>query len=306
MLRLLRVDVGHAEVVDQAREQLSLGLVEVALGLLLEHREHVDQMARRLEFIDEQVASGVGRAAFEHFVSQTFGPSYRALGWTARAQEDDRTRRLRATVIDLLGRVGRAPDVLHQAHDRLRDYLGGGANLDPTMAGTVVGLAALRGNGQLYESYLRRLRAARTPEEERRYLDALPRFERPELVRKTLSLLLTTSVPAQGLLRFLPELVQEGPQPRALAWEFAKSHFALLERKTPRLGWLVSTVQEFCGERDAEDIGRFLRQRGPWNERYVHETSELIAGCAAWRQRASPALATWLEHAAPGVHNRGR
>jgi hypothetical protein len=112
-------------------------------------------------------------------------------------------------------------------------------------------------------------------------------------------------VPAQGLTRFLPQLVQEGAQPRALAWEFAKSHFASLERKTPRLGWLVSTVQEFCDEGDARDIGGFLLRRGPWNARYVRETAELIAGCAAWRQRAAPVLADWLRLRA-GVDARGR
>src|SRR5262249_54459284 len=47
--RLLRIDVRDAEIVDQTGQELLLWLVEVALGPLLEHREHVDQVARGLE-----------------------------------------------------------------------------------------------------------------------------------------------------------------------------------------------------------------------------------------------------------------
>src|SRR5262249_29252423 len=56
---LLRVDVRDAQVVRQAREQLLLGFVEVALRLLLEHAEDIDQMLRRLEV--ERVRLTVGR-----------------------------------------------------------------------------------------------------------------------------------------------------------------------------------------------------------------------------------------------------
>jgi hypothetical protein len=126
------------------------------------------ELRRRLAFLDDEVAVGLGRASLERFTKELFTPLQRRLGWSPRPGEDDATRLLRAAVMDLLGSVARVPDVLKQAAERVHRYLGGPSDVDGAMNSVLVRLAALRGGDGLYGEYLRRLRAARSPEEEHR------------------------------------------------------------------------------------------------------------------------------------------
>lgn len=273
----------------------------------------LDEVGRRLAFMGAELVHGAERSSFERFVDELLAPAQAALGWSARPGDDDATRLGRAHAVELLGTIARSPHVLAEADRRLRRYLADPDALDGAMADAVVALGAQSGDAARFDAYLQRLHGARTPEIAERFRDALTRFERPQLLHRTLALLLTGVVPAQELMRFCADLA-DNVRGRPTAWRFLKSHFDALERKSPRTGWLLPTTQRFCDPGAAREIARFFAEREPSVSpaSAVAETTERIASCAALRQRAGAELAGWLraryaEAAAPRrAHAGGR
>jgi puromycin-sensitive aminopeptidase len=256
----------------------------------------LDEIGRRLAFIDGQLVRSSDEAAFERLVGDLLSPTHAALGWSPRDGDDDDTRVARARVIELLGTLARAPDVVRQSDRLLAGYLADRRSLDPALADAVVALGARNGDDARYDAYLSRLQAAPTPEERERFGEALTHFGRPRLLHRTLSLLLTGLVPADELIRFAAGLADDA-RGRPTAWRFLKSHFDALERKAPRAGWLLPTTERFCDAEHAREIGRFFALREPYSSlaNAIAATTERIASCAALRQRAVAELASWLQ-----------
>ena len=191
--------------------------------------------------------------------------------------------------------VAHAPEVVREADRALRRYLADSRSIDGALADAVVAIGAQTGDGDRYDDYLSRLHAAKTPEEQTRFRDALARFERPALLRRTLALLFTGTVPAQELMRFCADMADNARWWPG-AWRFFKLHFDALERKAPRTGWLLPATQRFCDNAAAREIGRFFAAREPYPSVVypVAQVEQRIATCAALRQRASMELAGWL------------
>ena len=252
----------------------------------------LEELATRLEFIATELVPPADRAAFARFVDDLAMPAERSLGWTARAGDDDTTRVARADVIDLLGRVAGSPEILADAARALQRYLADPTTLDGAVADVVVALAGERGGPRLYQAYLTRLRAATSPAERARFLDALPLFRQPRLLHRTLWLALTDAVPPEVLPRLAVEIAARGERPRATEWSFLKAHFEALDQRLPRNGWLVGAAQQFCDAGSARDVARFLAPRS--SAHTLQETIDRIVACAAVRRRAVAAVGDWL------------
>ena len=245
----------------------------------------LDELGRRLAFAAAQLVRPAERSSFERFADDLFAPAWAALGWSARPGEDDATRIARGRVLELLGAIARAPAVLREADRRVQQYLADPQSVDGALADALAQLGAQTGDGARYHAYLQHLPLAHTPEEQERLREALPRFEKPALQHRTLSLLLTGAVPADAVIRFAADLADSSAWPAA--WRYFKSHFDALAHKAPRTGWLLPASERLCDDGAARDVGRLVRLRAA-------ETSERIARCAALRQRATAELAQWL------------
>ena len=250
------------------------------------------ELGARLEFVGRELVPAAERSAFARFVEELLVPTYGALGWIPRDGDDDGVRLARAAVIDLLGRVAHAPDVLSRAAHALADCLRGRGGLDGAVTDVIVELAAERGDAHLFSDYLGRVRDARSPAERARFLEALPRFSAPRLMHRALSLALTDVVPAESLPRLAVEIAASGERRRAAEWSFLKSHFDTLDARVPRIGWLIGAAQQFCDDAAARDVARFLEPRS--RPATVRATVERIVACAAVRRHDSDAVAGWL------------
>jgi len=286
------------------------------------------ELGARLEFLGSELVPAAQRPAFARFVEELLVPAYTALGFNAHDGDDDGVRLARAAVIDLLGRVARSPEILAAAGRALRPYLGaaggvrgsglngsglngsglngsglngGGLNgsglngsglSDGAIADVVVGLAAEHGDERLFDTYVGRVRGARSPAERARFLDALPQFPAARLMHKALSLALTDAVPVGELPRLAVEIAASGERRRAVEWSFLKSHFDTLDARVPRIGWLVGAAQQFCDDAAARDVARFLEPRS--RPETVRATVDRIVSCASVRRHATEALADWL------------
>jgi puromycin-sensitive aminopeptidase len=254
------------------------------------------ELVTALETLDEDVVGERERPLLRQLVARLFLPLFGELGWQPKAGETDETRLLRGKLLDVLGRTAREPSILKEAEARLQKYLQDPASLDGSVADAVVRLGALGGNAARWEDFRARARAAATPELQLRFRYALPQFEDPALVERTLQLSLGDEVPPEEALGIIgAELMN--PRGRDAAWRFFRAHFDELRKKAPQFGFsrLIVYTGRLCDKRSAEEVSRFFAEHPvEAAEKRVAQAVTSIQLCNDLKRRESVNLGTWL------------
>jgi puromycin-sensitive aminopeptidase len=258
----------------------------------------IDGLAAALAVIDEQVVTrgGEDQAALRRWIAARFGPALDGLGWSASPNEPDEVRLRRAALVRLVGGVAEAPAVLNEARRRLDGYLADRGSLEPNLADAVAGLAARVGDEALYDRYREVASAARTPQEQRRFLLCLPMFRTRETIRRTLRSLLTPEVPTQDVAFLLMRMFANpvgGPE----AWAHVMRHWSGLRRRVPplMLARLVDATPALREPRYARELRAFFKEHPlPEAARALKQASERFRLNAELRRRTSVGLARWL------------
>lgn len=259
-------------------------------------RPVLESVVEKLVVIRKRYVSKNARPHFERFVEATLGRAFADLSWDGPSGEDEERRLTRATVVGALGGVARAPDVLAEAERRAASFRSDAASVDPTLATTVVHLAAIRGDEQLYDDYFARMKAATVPEERERYLHALARFEQPRLIDRTLDASLGPDVRKQDSGRVVGGVLgaPEGQKP---AWRFVQKHFDEIKERASQFGIerVVRALQWVCDAETRAEVATFF-DKHPVEEtkRALAETLQAIDLCIEVRAREEKRLASYL------------
>ncbi len=125
-------------------------------------------------------------AAFERFAAPFFERQLARLGWEPRDADSDDEREIRAQALGFLARLPGQDALRRDATARIGAHLDGTVRLDPDVAAPVAAAAALGGDAELYDRYVRRMVEAATTDtqEEQRLRTALADFGDPELARR--------------------------------------------------------------------------------------------------------------------------
>lgn len=271
-----------------------LSLVE---GLKSDRRRPVvDTYAGRLENIDEDMVGDSEREGYRAWVRSLLRPPARELGWQPLPGEGVEQPGVRATVLGTLGRVGRDPEVLDTARTLAHRYLADPLAIDPSLADTVVSLAALEGDVALYDEFLAATKTAKSPEEYYRFLFALARFSDPALLTRTLEYALTPNVRGQDFGGLLGA-VMTNPAGTNLTWDFARHHWAEINSKPPGNtgGRILTSASVFCDAKHREEVQDFFTQKKS-DEGAIRRAVEDIGSCADVKLLQEPNVVAWFQH----------
>ena len=204
----------------------------------------------------------------------------------------------RATLLALVGLTGNDPDVQKRARELAERYIADPRSLPPSLAATILQVAAASGDRALYDRYAAQLeKLSASPEEYYRFFNALPSFRDPSLVKRTLEFSLSPSVRTQDAGTLIAGLMARSSA-RDAAWEFTRTQWDTL---TKRLGMfqgiptIVNAVGNFCSTERAAEIRAFFRTNPvPAVERTLQQALERIENCASLDTRQSAPFTTWL------------
>ena len=259
--------------------------------------EILDMLLERLTQIETTIASPDEAPRLAAWVRTRFGPALALLGPVDVKESDDRQRR-RAALMTIVGIIGNDTDVQRRARELAEGYLENPRSLPPSLAPTVLVVAATGGDRNLYDRYVAQLaKLTAQPEEYYRLFYAIPLFSDPALVKRTLEYAVSPAVRSQDAANLIGPLMSS-PASADIAWNFVKAQWPVLLKRLDvfqGIPNIVDSLGSFCtAARAAEVKGFFARNRLAAIDRSVQLAVERIENCVALDARQSAPFSQWL------------
>jgi puromycin-sensitive aminopeptidase len=244
-----------------------------------------------------RVIRDADRPGLEAYTRALLAPAAAELGWAPRAGEDELTRQLRGDLLRALGTLGNDRGVQAQAVERYAAALVDPTTVDPSVLAALIAVLAHTGDERRYAEFLERFRAARTPQEEQRYLYALAGFQPRDLVEETLGRTVDGEIRTQDgpfVLRALLMSVHA----RDAAWTFVKAQWDRLERRFPKHG-LRRMCEGIVGlatpELEADVHAFFAARRVDFGGKTLEQYLEHLRVAVVLGEREAAALGAYLK-----------
>jgi hypothetical protein len=164
--------------------------------------------------------------------------------------------------------------------------------VDPSLAAASVAIVAAGGTREDYERYLEAVREARTPQEELRYLYALPDFRNALLVDRTVGMALTGEIRSQNVPGVLARAMANRDHGDR-AWAFVKEHWdEIVSRLAPTtVVYAADGVRFLTHPEQVEDAASFFAAHPiPQSALQLRQILERQRVNEAFRNHATPEL----------------
>jgi puromycin-sensitive aminopeptidase len=239
----------------------------------------------------ERFLTGGPREHFRSWIRGLLWPAIERIGWEPREGERDLDKPLRGALMSALGVLGADPQAHALAMEIERESRGDG-QVDPSLAAASVGIVAAGGTVDDYERFLEATKDARTPQEELRYLYALPDFREDVLVDRTTTMALTSDIRAQNVPGVLARAMANRDHGDR-AWTFVKKHWDEIVAKVAptTLVYVADGIRFLTRPEDVEDTAAFFEAHPiPQSALTLRQALERQAVNAEFRTRATPEL----------------
>ena len=299
----------RASLLDDERALVETG--RERLGMLLDvarlfgrsganDRAVLDAVLDTLQRIERVLLDEADRPRFAAIVRQVVEPVLDRLGTDVRRDDDDDRRVARAHALQALGLLARDEPTIAEARRRFASWMRRPASLDPSLVDAVASVALRDGTAAEWEAIEHRaLGPSATPEEHERLLDLLGRFERPELVARTLALGLDARVAMQDADRPLRNALARRASSGA-ALRFLDEKLAALEPRMTPYGPIrvLEAAATLCTEEEARTVERAFTAHPAERTRLTLSLAlDAISACARTREANRAALARQLGQA---------
>ncbi|MCY0865560.1 MAG: ERAP1-like C-terminal domain-containing protein, partial [Sulfobacillus sp.] len=235
------------------------------------------------------------RPMIQAFIRAIGQPLLDRLGWEPAPHDDVQRRRLRATLIRILGTVGADAAVRERARQLLTAHWQNQASISPELLTPLAHVVASFGGEAEWEAMYHRYRNASTPQEEKRYLYALAGFSDPDLLRRTLELYHSDEVRIQDGALALGQLMANR-HARRMTWHSLEERWNELLDKYPKMiEHILSPVALVVEDDLAEQVRGWLKTHPvPQAERHIRQTLEFQSVNQALARRIRGHVGEWL------------
>ena len=283
---------------------VKIGQLDIATQLALidrlrndRERAVVDAIIHKLAIIGEDLMTAEQAPAFRTWLASYLRPMLAELGWTPAPNEPDERKRLRASIVRIMGEIARDEETLRKSRELTEVALKDPNAIDATLLDTVVPLAAQNGDAALLQKFKAAMAASKSPGEYYRYLYALIAFEDPALTKEAYAAALSAEMRNQDLPGFMASLFEK-PSRREESWEFVKSNWAELREKfTPWGGAaIVGSTGALCDAKQRADVQQFFATHPvDASDRSLKQALEKIDMCVELRTLQAQNFERWLD-----------
>jgi len=255
----------------------------------------IENVASALSAVSDRIATGPDRDLLAAWVRQQFGPAYdrvKALPPTASLEQ----HQLRATLFEVLGRIGRDPQVMAEAQRQTEMYIQNPASIDPAMARTVLSIATANGDSHLFDQFLKLSQTATNPDVQTAALFSLANFHDPVLLRRALDYATSGRVRNQDSAFFFV-IALRNRDTQQVAWQYIQDNWDKVHAQiTTMMGArLVGSTGSFCSEAKRTTVQTFFSTHKVMAaDRALKSAEDAIGDCVALRAAQQSNLTAWL------------
>ena len=238
------------------------------------------------------------RPLFAGYVRRTIAPILERIGYQPKPGEAVALTTLRPRLLGLVANVGQDPKVLAFAREQAAKYMKDASSVDPTIATTVLAIAAYNGGDEAqFDEVRRRFETATVPADRNRYLAVLGAFRGEKLREKAFAYALSDKVrpPEIFSIAFSHSDTEEG---RAYTFDwFVKNYDTLTKRIPPGFQSGLPGIGGGCNEDRLAKVKEFFsvkEHQVEGTERSLARTEEQVKECVAFREREADTIRTYL------------
>jgi puromycin-sensitive aminopeptidase len=243
----------------------------------------------------DRFLEGDQRERLRTFVRRLVGPAMDRLGWEADADEPDRIRALRGALLQGLGVLGADPNAEAAARE-FEAEARAGKPVDAALAAAAVNVVAFNGDSTDYEHFWTAYRESPTPQEQYRYLFALPLFSDPALLDRTLEATFGDDIRSQDA-PFVFSFAVMNRDVGDRAWKALRERWDETQDRFPSqltIRLVDGTRYLTRPEQVAEAEAFFAEHPIPQSAKMLEQMLERQRVAAALRERATPDLEAYF------------
>ena len=240
----------------------------------------------------DRIASSDSRPSLQRFVRTLVGAKAGEMGWEPSEGEDDRSRKLRGTLITALGNLGDDAEVQRISRQVRERVESGETGLDPEVADAALSVVAANGDFDDFERFLALSDASQTPQEVVKYLRAAATVPDAGAAEKLFRMVLDGGVRRQDSFWVVALMLgsrENGPR----VWDMVKENWdELLEQIPPATGRRILDLLPYRSEPEvAADIEAWLADHPiKGGEKYADQQIELMKVRVGLRSREATSL----------------
>lgn len=260
------------------------------------NRAVLDDVLRRLGYIERYLVSDSDREAYRAWLSELLTPAMNQLGWEPKLSDTDEQKDLRSHLFHALGYNARDPQALAEARSLAQKGMADPASVDPEMLFSALRLAALNGDSAFYDQLVTAMKNAKSPEEYYMYFESLSDFGNPKLLERTLDYAISPEVRSQDALQLITGVL-DNPAGQQLAWDFIRQHWPEVDKAGGPFASaeVVDATSVFCNAGMRDEVTEFFTaHKVAGAERTYKQSIERINNCVDLKSQQEPQLASWL------------
>ena len=235
---------------------------------------------------------------FARYVRKVYGKRARALGWKKRPGDAPKEIEMRPLLLQLVAIAGKDKKLQDRARKMAREFLRDPKAIEPEMVGTVLTIAAHRGDRALFDAFLAAAREATDHSRRSLFLGMLGDFSDPALARRALALVASDEFDMRDT-RSIVWSILGSRDTRELGWAFIEKHYDdfLTRWSDLTASYSFYLPQMFCEQDGLDRAEKFLGSRLDKVEGAApiyRNALEKARACIAIRRIQEPAIAKFL------------
>jgi aminopeptidase N len=280
---------------NRASIALYFELVE-KLPTSTELAEH-EQIIHVLDFINRILSGSSEQEKFQRYARSLLRPTFDAVGWETKSDEQPSTANLRASLITALGNLN-DPKVVANCRERFKAFLSNPESLAPDLRPAIFSVVGRYADESTWNELHQLGLKTTSIEEKQNYYDALADAIDPKLVKKTLPIALTDELPTSRAVFLVSRVARESGHPD-IVWDFARVNMKGLLTKADALGantYEPSLFTFFSDDSRAEELRKYAKTTLPAaSAPEVAKAVDEIRFRSEFKRRLTSQLNTWID-----------
>lgn len=274
-------------VADKLNFALKIATEQDALVLT----ELVDSSLHPKDYLDQK-----STVAYQRLLQKLLLPVKNRIGWVPKPNEDDAVNDLRESTLWALGTYAHDEKTIAEARDYYKAFMRDHQSVPPNIVGSILSIVAFNGGQQEYDQMYAAFKKEAIPELEKKFLYKLADFQQPELIKRTLNLLLSNEVRSQDGFKVIAQMLGR-KHSQDLAWEFTRSNWKQISEKFPPRS--LNAIAGACGhfddkEKEAAITAFFAENKLPYGKAEVARMLEKLHAAVLYRERNQDKIRDWV------------